>query len=100
MNPGAGIDEAGAITDCPGETRSGAVFDDHRHYTLRLREATGPDRGGHRSAAREAFIRPDIARRDRTAETADRGHALFEPRRGKTAAAVPGGREFRRIRRG
>src|SRR6266850_3644651 len=26
MNPGAGIDEAGAITDCPGETRSGAVL--------------------------------------------------------------------------
>ena len=28
-----GIDEAGAINDCPGRTRSGAVLDDDRHCT-------------------------------------------------------------------
>src|SRR3984885_6804315 len=80
-------------------TRLGAVFDDDRHCTIGLYETTGPDRGGHRSPAGQAFVRFAFARRDRTAETADRGDALFEPRRGKTAAAVSGGRERGRVRR-
>src|SRR6476661_8407229 len=75
-----------------------SCLDDYRYYD-RLCKTTGPDRGGYRSAAGEAFIRFTSARRDRAAEAADGCDALFEPRRGKTAAAVPGGREFGRVRR-
>src|SRR5712672_2106721 len=88
-----GIDEGRVINDCPPPNRSratlavlGAILDDDRCCSG-FCETTGPDRGGYRGAVGKTAVGRAVARRDRAAEAADGGDALFKPRRRQTPPA-------------